>query len=122
VSRGAGINIGSGIGMGIGRLCRHPRQSRAWGLGRHCADAPGGTGRLTAMPVSRPSPDLQRARIAFGVAAICGLFLLETAVAHRTAPRAASVWVWSALGAMALAALGCGLRWGLRHRRRAFDR
>jgi hypothetical protein len=70
------------------------------------------------MPLPRSTPDLQRARIALGIAAICGLFLLETAVAHRTAPSAASIWVWSVLGATALAALGCGLWWGRRHRRR----
>jgi hypothetical protein len=71
------------------------------------------------MSSRQTSPDLQRSRIALGVAAICGLFLLETAVAHRTVPSAASVWVWAVLGATALAALGCSLWWGSRHRRRA---
>jgi hypothetical protein len=74
------------------------------------------------MASARSTSDLQRSRIAFGIAAICGLFLLETIVAHRTAPSAASVWVWTALGTTALAALGCGLWWGWRHRLRAVAR
>jgi hypothetical protein len=64
-------------------------------------------------------PDLlRRSRIAFGVAAICVLFLTETVVAHQTAPSAASPWVcWGGLGAVGLGALGCGLWWRGRARR-----
>jgi hypothetical protein len=63
-------------------------------------------------------PDLlRRSRIAFGVAAICVLFLIETLVAHRTAPSPASPWVWGALGVIGLGACGGGLWWRAQARR-----
>ena len=74
--------------------------------------------RGNRLPPVQPDP-LRRSRIAFGVAAICGLFLTETVVAHQTAPSAASPWVWGGLGAVGLGALGCGLWWRVQARRGA---
>jgi drug/metabolite transporter (DMT)-like permease len=57
--------------------------------------------------------DLQRrAAIAFGIGLIALVFLLETAVAHRHVPSAASPWVWTLLGSVAALAFGRG--WWLR--------
>ncbi len=47
----------------------------------------------------------QRSQLATGVAVVCGLFLTETMVAHRTAPHPASPVIWSALGGVAFVAL-----------------
>jgi uncharacterized membrane protein YhaH (DUF805 family) len=51
----------------------------------------------------------RRAAIAFGIALICLVFLLETAVAHRRLPSAASPWVWTVLGLVAALAFACGV-------------
>ena len=63
------------------------------------------------MPASDPVRErhLQRSRIAFGICVICGLFLAETMVAHRTTPSPASPVVWTLLGGVAVAALVVGL-------------
>jgi hypothetical protein len=61
----------------------------------------------------------RRAKLAFGVALICGLFLVETAVAHRSTPHAASVFIWAALGAVAVGALVLGAVWHRRARQPA---
>jgi drug/metabolite transporter (DMT)-like permease len=59
--------------------------------------------------------ELQRASaIAFGIGLISLVFLLETAVAHRRVPSAASPWVWTALALVAVLAFGRG--WWLRAR------
>jgi len=59
----------------------------------------------------------RRAKLAFGVAVICGLFLTETVVAHRTTPHPASPVIWAVLGTVALAALVLGALWHRRARR-----
>ncbi len=61
----------------------------------------------------------RRAKLAFGVAVICGLFLTETAVAHRTVPHPASPLIWGALGTVAATALLLGAWWHRRARRPA---
>lgn len=65
-----------------------------------------------------PSLD-RRAKLAFGIALICGLFLVETAVAHRSTPHPASVFIWAALGTVAVGALVLGAVWHRRARRPA---
>ena len=53
-----------------------------------------------------PPPDYDRhSKIALGVAVICGLFILETAQAHRVAPNPASPFVWAVLGGVGVGAL-----------------
>lgn len=59
----------------------------------------------------------RRAKLAFGVAVICGLFLTETLVAHRTVPHPASPLIWALLGTTAAVALGLGAWWHRRARR-----
>lgn len=69
------------------------------------------------------SPDDRRRRaeyrrkssLAFGLAAICVLFILETLQAHRVQPHPASPFIWTALGLAAAGGVGLGLWW----RRRA---
>jgi hypothetical protein len=46
----------------------------------------------------------RRAKIALGLAMICGLFLIETTFAHRVHPSPLSPWVW---GLLATLGLGC---------------
>ena len=62
----------------------------------------------------------RRSQIAFGVALICGVFLLETRFAHARMPSPASPYVWAGLGLMALLALGYGL-WCRRQARHTED-
>lgn len=52
-----------------------------------------------------PDTHARRAKIALGLAIICGVFLLETSVAHRTHPSPWSPWVWGALATMGLGCL-----------------
>jgi hypothetical protein len=59
----------------------------------------------------------RRAKLAFGIAVICGLFLTETVVAHRTTPHPASPLIWTLLGGTAAVSLGLGAWWHRRARR-----
>jgi hypothetical protein len=59
----------------------------------------------------------RRAKLAFGVAVICGLFLTETMVAHRTTPHPASPVIWGVLGTSAVVAVVLGALWHRRARR-----
>jgi hypothetical protein len=71
------------------------------------------TGKVTDKTLDR------RAKLAFGLAVICGLFLAETMVAHRTTPHPASPLIWGVLGTVAVTALVLGAWWHRRARRRA---
>ena len=64
--------------------------------------------------------ELKRSRLAFGVALICGVFLLETVFAHQKMPSPASPYVWAGLGSVALLAVVYGL-WCRQRARRAPD-
>jgi drug/metabolite transporter (DMT)-like permease len=53
--------------------------------------------------------DLQRsAALAWGIGLVAMVFLLETAVAHRSHPSPASPWIWAMLGVTATAAFARG--------------
>lgn len=69
-----------------------------------------------ARPVTDPDA-LRRARIAWGIAMICGVFLLETWNAHQVMPNPASPVVWTLLGSIAAGAAVAGLWFGHRARR-----
>ncbi len=58
-----------------------------------------------------------KAAIALGVAVICVLFLVETAVANHHHPSQASPYVWGVLALVAVGALAASVRWRLRARR-----
>ena len=51
----------------------------------------------------------KKSQIAFGVALICIVFLVETAFAHRKMPSPASPVIWAALGTVAACAVAYGL-------------
>lgn len=62
--------------------------------------------------------DLQRrSRLAWGLCAICLLFLLETWNADRIRPHPASPYIWAALGLVAVVAGAIALRLGMAARR-----
>jgi hypothetical protein len=66
----------------------------------------------------KPDPVLdRRAKLAFGIALICGLFVAETLQAHRVSPSPASPFIWAALGSVAAGALAYGV-WCHRKARR----
>jgi hypothetical protein len=71
----------------------------------------------TAPEPPRPDRALQdKSRIAFGLAVICAVCILETVMADRRLPSAASPLVWALLGTLAVVAVALGLWW----RRRAY--
>lgn len=53
----------------------------------------------------------RKSALALGVFCICVVFLLETWVADRRMPNAASPFVWAVLGAAAAVALGLAWRY-----------
>lgn len=59
----------------------------------------------------------RRSQLCFGVAVICMLFLVETAVAHRSVPHPASPIVWGVLGLVGMGAVVAGVACRLRARR-----
>jgi hypothetical protein len=58
-----------------------------------------------------------RAAIAWGIGVIALIFLIETALAHHSRPSAASPWIWSALGIIAVLAFARGARLSAKARR-----
>ena len=65
---------------------------------------------------ARAREDRRRAALAFGVALICAMFVLETYAAHRAIPHPASPVIWAVLGGVAAVSLALGIRWRLRAR------
>lgn len=59
----------------------------------------------------------RRSQLCFGMAVICVLFLVETAVAHRSVPHPASPIVWGVLGLVGMGAVVAGVVCRLRARR-----
>ena len=51
----------------------------------------------------------RKSALAFGVAAICVMFILETVQAHRVQPHPASPFIWATLGAVATVGTALGL-------------
>ncbi|GAB4038546.1 MAG: hypothetical protein Fur0014_07360 [Rubrivivax sp.] len=64
-----------------------------------------------------PAALLQRSRIAWGLAAVCALFLLETWNAHRVTPSPHSPLVWTVLGLLAAGCTAAALWWGHKAKR-----
>lgn len=61
----------------------------------------------------------RKSQLAWGIAVICGLFLLETWNANNLMPSAASPVIWAVLGVVAVGAAGVGLWYGWRSRQGA---
>ena len=61
---------------------------------------------------------LKRSRLAYGVALICLLFVLETVMAHSRFPSPASPLIWALLGSVGLGSLLYGWWCGRRARPR----
>lgn len=59
-------------------------------------------------PSPTPSDWRRRASLAFGIAVIALLFIVETVAAHRRAPHPASPWIWSVLAVVGVVSLGAG--------------
>jgi hypothetical protein len=64
------------------------------------------------------TPDERRARIALGIAVICGVSGLETVFADRRMPNPLSPWVWTVLGTVGVGALIVSLWLHRRSKRR----
>ena len=60
-------------------------------------------------PSPTPSDWRRRASLAFGVAVIALLFIVETSFAHRRSPHPASPWIWAVLAVVGVVSLGVGL-------------
>lgn len=72
---------------------------------------------MTPVPLDKALD--RRAKLAFGVALICLLFLTETTVAHHSRPHPASPFIWAVLGTVAVLALLLGAVWHRQARRGA---
>ena len=63
----------------------------------------------------------RKSQLAWGIAVICGLFLLETWNANRLMPNAASPVIWAVLGLVGVGSAGVGLWFGWRSSRQGGD-